>query len=222
MRGYVRYPFDSSSMSGISPVLQAQNLQCLRGESLLFEGLSFGVASGEVLQIEGANGSGKTSLLRILAGLSPPSEGEVLWRGESVAGRRPAFFAEIAYLGHHLGLKGELSVLENLRFSFALNGVPPSSGRLEGALAEVGLADRADLPVRALSAGQRQRVALARMISSGAALWILDEPFTALDVSGIALIQRLLEEHAARGGLAVLTSHQAVELRGGLRKLVLA
>lgn len=209
-------------MSGTPPVLEAQNLQCLRGESLLFEGLNFGVSEGEVLQIEGANGSGKTSLLRILAGLSPPAEGEVLWRGESIAHKRAAFFEEIAYLGHHLGLKAELSVLENLRLAFALNGVPNSPERLDEALERVGLADRGELPVRALSAGQRQRVALARMVSSGAALWILDEPFTALDVSGVALVRSLLEEHAARGGLAVLTSHQAVELKSGLSKLVLA
>jgi heme exporter protein A len=212
----------SNHSNGISPVLQARKLECLRGENLLFSGLSFGVAPGQILQVEGANGSGKTSLLRILAGLSPPSDGEVLWRGENVANRRAAFFAEIAYLGHHLGLKAELSVSENLRLAFALNGVPHSPERLDGALAKVGLAGREDLPVRALSAGQRQRVALARLISSGAALWILDEPFTALDVGGVALVRELLEEHAERDGLAVLTSHQAVELRSGLSKLVLA
>jgi heme exporter protein A len=209
-------------MSGSVPVLQALHLECLRGESLLFEALSFGVAEGEVLQVEGANGSGKTSLLRILAGLSPPAEGEVRWRGDNIAHRRAAFSGEIAYLGHHLGLKAELSVLENLAVALALTGVSPAPERLEEALERVGLADRGDLPVRALSAGQRQRVALARMISSGAALWILDEPFTALDVGGVALVQSLLEEHAARGGLAVLTSHQEVELRSGLSKLVLA
>lgn len=207
-------------MSGIFPVLQALNLECLRGESLLFEGLSFGVAAGEILQIAGMNGSGKTSLLRILAGLSLPSEGEVLWRGENIAERRATFFAETAYLGHHLGLKTELSVAENLSLALALKGMAPSSG--SPALVQVGLADRADALVRTLSAGQRQRVALARMLASDALLWILDEPFTALDASGVALVKRLLEEHAARGGLAVLTSHQAVELRSGLSTLALA
>lgn len=210
------------SMSGTPAVLEALNLECSRGESLLFERLSFGVAAGEVLQVEGANGSGKTSLLRILAGLSAPGDGEVRWRGEDIAGRRAAFFAEVAYLGHHLGLKAELTVIENLRMAFALRGIPHAPERLDRALAAVGLADRADLPVRALSAGQRQRVALARLVSSGAALWILDEPFTALDVSGIALVQTLLERHGASGGLAVLTSHQPLEIRGGLSRLRLA
>jgi heme exporter protein A len=205
-----------------TPLLLAQALECLRGDIPLFAGLSFGVAPGQIMQVEGANGSGKTSLLRILAGLSPPNEGEVLWRGESIAKRRAAFFAEIAYLGHHLGLKAELSVAENLRLAFSLNGVRLSPGRVEQALEQVGLADRLDLPVRALSAGQRQRVALARMAASDAALWILDEPFTALDADGIALVRGLLEAHAGRGGLAVLTSHQAVDLRGGLVKLALA
>jgi heme exporter protein A len=208
-------------MTGTSPLLEAEQLECLRGDIPLFSGLNLGVAPGQIMQIEGANGSGKTSLLRILAGLSPPSEGEVRWRGQSVARKRAPFFAEIAYLGHHLGLKAELTVSENLKFGAALNGVRPTPEQLEQALEQVGLADRMDLPVRALSAGQRQRVALARLLSSAATLWIMDEPFTALDVGGIALVQRLLEEHAERGGLAVLTSHQAVELRGGLVKLSL-
>jgi len=209
-------------MTGTLPALEAHRLECLRGDIPLFSGLSFGVAPGQIMQVEGANGSGKTSLLRILAGLSPPHEGEVRWRGTCIAHQRAAFLAEIGYLGHHLGLKAELSVGENLRFAFALNGAALGQDKLEQALDQVGLLDRMDLPVRALSAGQRQRVALARLVSSPVALWILDEPFTALDVGGIALVQRLLEHHAARGGLAVLTSHQAVELRGGLVKLTLA
>lgn len=207
------------SSCGTSILLQALHLECLRGENLLFGELSFGVAAGEVLQIEGANGSGKTSLLRILAGLSPPTEGEVWWRGQAIAGRRAVFFAEIAYLGHHLGLKAELTVRENLRSALALQGVPHCPELLEDALATVGLADRADLPVRALSAGQRQRAAMARMAASKATLWILDEPFTALDRSGVALVQELLERHVAGGGLAVLTSHQPLELGRALNKL---
>jgi heme exporter protein A len=202
-------------------VLQAKDLECLRGECLLFSRLNFEVGEGQVLQVEGANGSGKTSLLRILAGLSPPSEGVVLWRGENILHYRPAFFSEVAYMGHHLGLKAELSVVENLRFGWALNGLPHDPLRLGAALAKVGLAERGDVPVRALSAGQRQRVALARLWASPARLWILDEPFTALDVAGVALAQDLLNEHSARGGLAVLTSHQAIEIRNQLIKFSL-
>ena len=207
-------------MNGNSPELQARNLGCLRGESWLFERLSFGVARGEIVQIEGTNGSGKTSLLRILAGLRAPSEGQVLWRGGDIAERRAAFWAEAVYLGHHLGLKAELSVAENLRFAAALRG--PIQSSVAAALATVGLAERGDALVGTLSAGQRQRVALARVIASGASLWLLDEPFTALDASGIALVQKLLDEHAAQGGLAVLSSHQAVALSGGLSRLTLA
>ena len=208
-------------MAATIPLLQARDLECLRGECLLFSGLSFGVEAGQVLQIEGANGSGKTSLLRILAGLSRPSEGDIFWRGENVLDRRSTFFSEAAYLGHHLGLKGELTVSENLRFGLALNGHHLEPLPLLAVLDRVGLTERADVPVRALSAGQRQRVALARLLASSARFWILDEPFTALDVGGVALVCGLLEAHAANGGLAVLTSHQAVELRGGLVTLTL-
>jgi heme exporter protein A len=208
-------------MNGPEPTLQARGLECVRSDSLLFSDLNFSVSAGQVLQIEGPNGSGKTSLLRILAGLTPPSDGEVLWRGENIARRRFAFLSEVAYLGHQLGLKAELSVEENLRLSLALNGSSFSPVHLSEALRSVGLAGREDTPARALSAGQRQRITLARLILSTATLWILDEPFTALDSSGVSLVEMLLEAHLSHGGLAVLTSHQAVRINGGLIKLAL-
>ncbi|HYE34718.1 cytochrome c biogenesis heme-transporting ATPase CcmA [Methylocaldum sp.] len=209
-------------MNDPGPALQARGLECVRSDSLLFSGLNLSVRTGQVLQIEGPNGSGKTSLLRILAGLTPPSDGEVLWRGENILRRRSAFLSEVSYLGHQLGLKAELSVEENLRLSLALNGLSFSPVRLAEALQAVGLAGREDSPARALSAGQRQRITLARLILSTATLWILDEPFTALDASGVTLVETLLAAHLNRGGLAVLTSHQAVQINGGLIKLALA
>ncbi|WP_133717534.1 cytochrome c biogenesis heme-transporting ATPase CcmA [Methylocaldum gracile] len=209
-------------MNDPEPTLQARGLECVRSDSLLFSDLNLSVRAGQVLQIEGPNGSGKTSLLRILAGLTPPSDGEVLWRGESIARRRSAFLSEVAYLGHQLGLKAELSVEENLRLSLALNGLSFSPESLAEALRTVGLTGREDTPARALSAGQRQRIALARLIMSSAKLWILDEPFTALDVGGVSLVETLLEAHLSCGGLAVLTSHQTVRIDRRLVKLPLA
>lgn len=208
-------------MAGAGLELWAQNLECQRGDAILFSGVNFRLVSGQILQVEGANGSGKTSLLRILAGLSPPSAGDVLWRGERIGRRRAAFSEEIAYLGHQLGLKAELSVRENLHWACALKARAHGLEQVGPALARVGLAGREDVPVRALSAGQRQRIGLARLVSSGAALWILDEPFTALDAAGIAVAHQLLEEHVERGGLAVVTSHQAIQLRTGPFKLQL-
>jgi heme exporter protein A len=202
-------------------LLHARDLSCYRGEVCLFENLGFELSAGEALQVEGANGAGKTSLLRIIAGMTPPDEGDVLWRGESIQDRRSDFNAQLAYLGHHLGLKHELTVEENLRASVVIQGAADSLGRLTDILRQVGLSERADLPVRVLSAGQKQRVALARMLLIGAVLWVLDEPFTALDAGGIGLISDLVGHHLDRGGLAVMTSHQAIPLGSRLRRLEL-
>jgi len=198
------------------------NLECIRGDNLLFTGLNFQLHPSQLLQIEGANGSGKTSLLRILAGLSLPSEGEVLWEDVNIQHQRPVYFAQMAYLGHNLGVKADLSPVENLRIALALAGLPFDADAVSRALERVGLSGREDIPARALSAGQKQRVALARLLACPARLWIMDEPFTALDVSGVGLVRGLLEAHLARGGMAVLTSHQAVEVRGDVVRLDLS
>jgi heme exporter protein A len=194
--------------------LAVVDLECFRGDNLLFSGLNFRLARGQYLQIEGANGSGKTSLLRILAALSRPSAGEVQWRGTDILRNRSQYCSEMAYLGHLLGIKSELSALENLKTSLALSGGASDREALYRALEQTGLQGREDIPARSLSAGQRQRIALARLLASPAILWILDEPFTSLDAAGVGLVSRLIERHLARGGMVVLTSHQAVEVRG--------
>lgn len=202
--------------------LAVVELECIRGDNLLFTGLNFQLHSHQLLQIEGANGSGKTSLLRILAGLSLASEGEVRWDGLDILKQRPAYFSQMAYLGHTLGVKADLSPLENLRIALALAGIAFDRDKVCQDLDKVGLAGREDIPARALSAGQKQRVALARLLACPAKLWIMDEPFTALDVSGVALVRSLLEAHLRQGGMAVLTSHQTVEVRGDVLSLDLS
>lgn len=209
-------------MPHATALLAVADLECIRGDNLLFTDLNFQLRPGQLLQIEGANGSGKTSLLRILAGLSLASEGAVLWDGVDILKQRPVYFAQMAYLGHTLGVKADLSPLENLRIALALAGIVFDEGKVCAVLDNVGLAGREDIPARSLSAGQKQRVALARLLACPAKLWIIDEPFTALDVSGVALVRSLLEAHLERGGMAVLTSHQAVDVRGDVLRLDLS
>lgn len=219
-RNSLKFQLIDSIASG-SGQLRAINLECIRGDRLLFSGLDLRLGSGEILFIEGANGAGKTSLLRILAGLSQPSEGQVFWGGEGIRSCRAEYHAELIYLGHAAGLKVELSAMENLRVWLKLAGLKVDGQSVRAALRQLGLADYADVPTRALSAGQRQRTSLARLLLSPARLWILDEPFTALDVAGIDRVRGLLEAHARRGGMVALTSHQQVGFSGTVRYLTL-
>lgn len=201
-----------------TPGLHVDNLECIRSDRLLFSGLSFHLTGGELLHLEGANGCGKTSLLRILCGLSPPAAGEILWFGKPIRKQRDRFHQELVYLGHHTGVKGELTPLENLALAGRLYRIRPNID-LEDALTQVGLGKHMDAPSRTLSAGQRQRIALARLLLQKATLWILDEPFTSLDVHGVDWVQTLLDAHLQQGGMVVLTSHHPVRTRCPVRKL---
>ena len=192
--------------------LEVRDLSCYRGDSLLFEELSWSLGEGEALQIVGPNGSGKTSLLRILAGLLSQDEGHVFWKGVDIADARALYQGEMGYLGHHLGLKLDLTVSENMDWCLGLRGQALKEPFSERVLQELGVLEFWDRAVRRLSQGQRQRAALARMALMKTRLWILDEPFTALDMKAIGQVEEILERHLETGGLLVLTSHQALNL----------
>lgn len=190
-------------------LLQANNLSCVREDRTLFEHLSFAVRSGDLVQIEGPNGVGKTSLLRLVTGLALPEAGEIRWRGESIRRAREAFHGDLLYLGHAAALNDLLSPLENLRFACAAAGDAVDEDDCVQALQRIGLADQLDLPARVLSQGQRRRVGLARLFLSNARpLWVLDEPFTALDVRAVADLAATLSQHCDAGGMVMLTTHQ--------------
>jgi heme exporter protein A len=193
----------------MSAALSLDQVGCVRGGRALFRGLSLQLHPGQLLRVKGANGAGKTSLLRLLCGLLPPTEGEVRWRGQPLSGQREAFGQSLVYLGHAAALKDELSPLENLQMACQLVGRPaPRSAALQ-ALAQAGLRGFEGRPVRALSQGQRRRSALARLaLAPDAALWVLDEPFNALDGAAVQWLEQLLEGQLARGGMVALTSHQ--------------
>lgn len=207
---------DDAGVHDRAPVLlEGRGLTCVRDLRTLFRDLDFALAPGEVLQVEGANGAGKTSLLRILCGLAEPRHGAVYWRGEDIRRSRPSYHRQLLYIGHQPGVKDELTPLENLRFFRALGGHGGERAVQEEALNQVGLYGFEDALVRTLSAGQRRRVALARLWLSTAPLWILDEPFTAIDQYGVRHLESRLEQHAEAGGLAVIASHQPLRLTAG-------
>ncbi len=190
-------------------MLEASDLACLKGDRLLFRGLALNLTAGSMLRIAGSNGMGKTSLLRILCGLAHAEHGEVRWRGRPIGDDREAFHRDLLYLGHAAALNDLLTPLENLRFACAAGEDEADEERCVDALVRIGLANQLDLPARVLSQGQRRRVGLARLFLAGRRpLWILDEPFTALDVAAVAELVATLEDHCAEGGMVVLTTHQ--------------
>ena len=194
-------------------MLAITQLECVRGERRLFTDLSFEAAPHTLLEVRGPNGSGKTSLLRNLCGLLPPAAGAIRWRGNDIHAFDDEYRAQLAYLGHLSGVKDELTAVENLRLSARAGGLPAAPDAIDAALQKLGVRDFRHLPCKALSQGQRRRVALARLcLSAARALWILDEPFTALDTAALAVIKELIEAHLERGGIVVLTTHQEVAI----------
>lgn len=195
-------------------VLSVHDLACARGERLLFKGMNFTLGTGELLLVQGGNGQGKTSLLRLLTGLSRPEDGEVRWNGTPINKTRETYHAAMVYLGHTNGVKDDLNPVENLRFADGLQGRVFDVARAKITLERLGLTRCLDLPCRVLSFGQRRRVALSALLLAGAALWILDEPLTGLDVHAVAMMEGLIREHLQGGGMVVATTHQALNLEG--------
>lgn len=190
-------------------ILEARQIACLRDERTLFSGLNFHLYSGQILLIEGVNGAGKTSLLRILTGFRQPDEGELFWNGDSIENLGAAFYQDVAYIGHNNGLKETLTAQENLQYAQALASPALS---LDESLQQVRLNGYQDTPVRYLSAGQRRRLALARLLCTHKTLWILDEPFTSLDKASIHMIEQLITAHVKKGGMVIMTSHHETHL----------
>lgn len=196
-------------------MLAASQIECVRGNRRLFRDLSFRLEAHQALRVRGENGSGKTSLLRIVAGLSPPEAGRVSWNDGNIHTLGEDYLRDLLFLGHSNGLKDDLSPVENLRYALALAGVVASEPELRETLAEQGLDAIADLPVKLQSQGQKRRVALTRLsFSAEKPLWILDEPFTALDAASVERLARTITKQLHRGGMVMFTTHQEVALPG--------
>ena len=196
-------------------MLEASQIECVRGNRRLFRDLSFRLEAHQALRVRGENGSGKTSLLRIVAGLSPAESGSVSWNDGNIRALGEDYLCDLLFLGHSNGLKDDLSPIENLRYALVLAGVVADEAALRAALAEQALTAIADLPVKLLSQGQKRRVALTRLsFSAEKPLWILDEPFTALDAVSVERLAKAITKQLQRGGMVMFTTHQEVALPG--------
>ena len=194
-------------------MLTAQGLACVRGDRLLFKDIGLALEAGSLLYVLGENGSGKSSLLRMLCGLLMPEQGEILWAGKSIKSHAEQYLPNLKYLGHLNGLKDDLTALENLQMGARIAGQDVTAAAALAALTAIGIARCANLPVRVLSQGQKRRVALAALWLSRSPLWILDEPFAALDVAATEVLAARISEHLAAGGMTILTSHQDVSIK---------
>jgi heme exporter protein A len=204
-------------------MLEIDKLACVRGSRLLFRQVHSQVQPGELLRVTGSNGAGKTSLLRMLCGLLEPTAGEVRWHHEKISKVREHYARSLLYIGHAAGLKDDLTAIENLHIAETLAGRKMTFDHARAALAAAGLTGRDMMPARQLSQGQKKRVHLARTaLPSAPALWILDEPFNALDVMGCAWLSAQISAHLKKGGCAILTSHQPVALESGIHEKTLA
>jgi heme exporter protein A len=200
-------------------MLSADALMLFRGERCLFKDLSFALNPGELLLLEGRNGSGKTSLMRAIAGLIELETGEILWDGKSVRTHRQAFHGSLVWMAHRVGLKADLTLVENLKFESHLRA--QSGADFDEILNRLDIGRLKSLPIRSLSAGQQRRVALARMLMSRVPLWLMDEPFTNLDREGRELVMKLTTEHLERDGMCIMAAHQDVEIGGNVQKIEL-
>ncbi|MDZ7924697.1 MAG: cytochrome c biogenesis heme-transporting ATPase CcmA [Marinagarivorans sp.] len=192
-------------------MLQLNQFTCLRDDLPLFKPLTLAIASGEIVQIAGANGAGKTTLLRTLCGLYDSFDGDILWREQPVSQVRFEFLSQLLYLGHQSGVKKSLTARENLTWFDGVKG-HASSLPIEAVLAEVGLVGYADIPCHQMSAGQHRRVGLARLYLATSPLWVLDEPFTAIDKQGVVRLEQKIEAHAQAGGAVILTTHHPLSV----------